>query len=228
MAAAASVTLMVIGLPSGTNVVSMWTAAPCLDFDTSSSRMVSVTSSGSVTPRPFDAVAETVTVASGASVSLSTAVSVTGALLAVCRAGIVRGPLTVKASGTGAIVTVVGSAEGLERLAVTVVLCSSAPDVSGSSDSRIESSARTSVTVGVASSLVIVPVAVGSAGRATAPAGLTLSRVTVNVSSGSWMLSSSVATVKVCSVSPTANVRVPLLAVKSVCAAVSLAATEVA
>ena len=44
----------------------------------------------------------------------------------------------------------------------------------------------------------------------------------------SSMRSSSVDTVKVCWISSTAKIRVPMPAVKSVCAAVSLAATEVA
>ena len=94
--------------------------------------------------------------------------------------------------------------------------------------SAMVSGATDSTSTGALSSSTISCVAVGFAGRAAAPGGFTLLRVTVNVSSSSSMRSSSVDTVKVCWVSPTANVRVPLLAVKSVCAAVSPAATEVA
>ena len=84
--------------------------------------------------------------------ALSTAVRVTEPSLAVSPAGIVSAPLTVNAPATGAIVTVVASDEGCESVAVTVVLCSSVPVVPLSSASRIEPSARTSMTVGVASS----------------------------------------------------------------------------
>ena len=81
----------------------------------SSSVIVSVTPAGSVAPRSFAAVAANVTSLAGASVALSTAVSVTEPSLAVSPAGIVSAPLTVNAPSTGATVTVVASDEGCEN-----------------------------------------------------------------------------------------------------------------
>ena len=69
----------------------------------------------------------------------------------------------------------------MSRIAVTVVRCWS-PGWSGSSDSRIMSSASTKVIVGNASSLTIVPVAALSV-SSTALAGP--ESVTVKVSSSS-------------------------------------------
>ena len=80
----------------------------------SSSRMVSVTSSGAVMPTAFAAVAVTDTSLFGASVLLSTAVIVTGPVLAVAPAAMVSTPErdTVNAPANGATVTVVCALDG--------------------------------------------------------------------------------------------------------------------
>ena len=126
----------------------------------SSSVMVSVTASGFAAPLPPVAVPDTVTVAFGASRSLSTAVSVTVPVLAVAPAAIVR---VVPVCVTGALpgtetVMVTASLEVPDRVAVTVLSCSWMLVVIVSSASAMVDGARTSVTVGVSSSSVMVSV----------------------------------------------------------------------
>ena len=74
-------------------------------------------------PWVLAAVASTFSALSGASVSSSTAVSVTEPLLAVASAGIVSRPpaLSVKSPAAGVTVTTVCSLDGCESVAVTVV-----------------------------------------------------------------------------------------------------------
>ena len=96
----------------------------------SSSVRVSVTSAGAVTPRLLAAVADTVTVLSGASRLLSTPVRVTVPVLVVAPAATVstlfalsvKSPSTAGATAAADTVTVVASLEARSRVAVTVLM----------------------------------------------------------------------------------------------------------
>ena len=125
----------------------------------SSSSRVNSTSAASITPSglSFTAVADTVTVLSGASTSLSTALIVTVPTLAVARAAIVKtlfalnvkSPATAGDSAAASTVTVVVVLDGWLRLAVTTVVLAF---------SEMKSGVRCSVTVGAPSSSASVSV----------------------------------------------------------------------
>ena len=150
----------------------------------SSSEIVSVWSVGSITPRSFSPIPDTVTLLSLACTSLSTARSVTELLLLVLPAGIVRVvPPSVKSSSTAGAtgcaetVIVVRSLDGWLSVAVTRL----EPPFS-----RIVAGVSTSVAAGVASLSVMVsssPAEGSTASRDTRP-------VKRSVSSGSSIESS--------------------------------------
>ena len=151
----------------------------------SSSVIVSVASAGLATPLPPVAVAETVTVLLAASTSLSTAVTVTVPVLSVAPAAMVRVvPLRAKsllvAGDTAAAATVRVTAwlDALLRVAVTVLELS-APD------SAMVVGDSLSVTAGVPSSSVIVPVPVPAPSTVETVALVGVPSVTMIVSLGS-------------------------------------------
>ena len=136
----------------------------------SSSGMASVTPDGSATPLPPAADAATVTLLSGASVVLATAVTVTDPVLVVAPAAIVSDePVRVKsaciAGDTAVVVTVsvTASLDTPDSVAVTV----DTPPFS-----RIEVADSTSAAVGVASSSVSVRVAFGGFATLLPPAAV--------------------------------------------------------
>ena len=176
----------------------------------SSSVIVSVTDEGCVIPCELVAEPDTVTLLSASSVELSTAVTVTEPVLLVLPAAMVsvvlllseKSPAAVFAPGAADTVMVVDADEGRSRLAVTVaelVAPLSAIDVRDSA----------SVTVGAASSSLIVPVPVPAVADTVAFVGLL--RVTTTVSFGSSVVSPRTDTVTVLLVSPAENVSVPPL-----------------
>ena len=149
----------------------------------------------------FVADAVTSGVSSGASVSLSTAVSVTPALPAVSPAGIVITPPSerLKSAGCAVIVTTVSSLDGWESVAVTVVIVFAGV---ASSSSWMVVSDSASVTVGCSSSFTIVRVSsIPSLGTAI-PNSLTSAADTVTSLSGASV-----------SLSTAVSVTVPVLVV---------------
>ena len=177
----------------------------------SSSVMVRVTSGGFVAPWLLAAVPDTLTCLFGASVGLSTAVTVTVPALVVTPAAMVRvlaldrlkSPATapVVATSAAATVTVVASLDGRSSVAVTV-------DTPPSS--AIDVADKASATVGAASSSVMVRVASGGFATLLPPAAVP---ETVTVLFGaSVVLSTAVTvTVPVLVTSPAAMVRVVAL-----------------
>ena len=163
----------------------------------SSSKTVSVTEGGSATPLPPAAVADTVTVASAASTLLSGAVSFTVPVLVSAPAAIVSvlTPASAAASPDVDTVNVTASLERLLRLALT----SLAPP------SRTVPGARLRLTVGVASSSFMTPVAVRAV--SSMPAFTGVPNVTVMVSSGSSRLSPLTGTMIAVRVTPARMVR---------------------
>ena len=158
----------------------------------SSSRIVSVASGGSTAPRVPDAVPETVTVLSGASVALPTAVTVTVPALVVSPAAMVsvvaldsaKSPAIAGATGAADTVSVTAAAEGFESVAVTVAT----PALS-----EIEAGDSARAERGRASSSAMVSVT--PAGAATSPCPPPTVPPTVAVSSGSSVVSSTAVTV---------------------------------
>ena len=174
----------------------------------SSSVIVRVTAAGAVTPCEFAAAPDTVTLRFGSSVSSSTAVIVTVPVLLVAPAAMVsvfsalREKSAASAPEPGAAETVisVSALDGRSSEAVTVV-----EFVAPLSGILGRDSAR--VTVGFASSSVMVPVPVAVPMVAfTAPLNST-----ATVSFGSSVVSPVSETVIVLLVSPAAKVRVPPL-----------------
>ena len=176
----------------------------------SSSVIVSVTDDGCVIPCEFVAEPDTVTLLSASSRVLSTAVTVTVPLLLVLPAAMVsvvllfslKSPFAVFAPAAAETVTVVCWLDARSRLAVTV-----AELVAPLSAIELRDSAR--VTVGVASSSVIVPVPLPAVADTVAFAAPL--RATTTVSFGSSVVSPRTVTVTVLLVSPAANVSVPPL-----------------
>ena len=172
----------------------------------SSSVIVRVTDDGAVTPCEFAAAPETVTLSSGSSVSSSAAVIVTVPVLLVPPAAMVsvfsalraKSAASVSAPGTADTVIVVSALDGRFSEAVTVVEPVLPP-------SSMEDRDRASVTVGCASSSVIVPVPVAVPMVALAARLNTIA----TVSFGSLVVSPVIETVIVLRISPAAKVRVP-------------------
>ena len=179
----------------------------------SSFAIVKVLLAGGDTPRPPNTVADTVTDLSGASTGLFTAVTVTVPVLVVSPAAMVSVllPVTVKSAPTAGdtaivdTVSLTASLDGPLNVAVTVA---------DPPFSEIEAGLRTSDTVGVASSSVIVRT--WSEGSATPPPVAVADTVT-SLSGASTALSTAViVTVPVLVVSPAAIVSVSFaLSVKS-------------
>ena len=199
----------------------------------SSSAIIRAWSCGSTMPSAFDAVAETVNVLSGASVSLSAAVSVTVPVLDVRPAGIVsvtladsaRSAATAGATAAADTTISVSAPDARSSVAVTVLTCR-LPGVPVSSDSRIEAGVSASVATGSGSSLRMVPFALVASTSSVTFTGA--DRVTVKVSSASSAASSTVSTATLADRVPAAKVSWPESAVKSAAAAVSPAPIEVA
>ena len=176
----------------------------------SSSVIVSVTDDGCVIPWLLVAVPDTVTLLSGSSRVLSTAVIVTVPLLLVLPATMVsvglalrlKSPFAVFAPAAAATVMVVAADDARSSVAVTV-----AELVAPLSAIEVRDSAR--VTVGASSSSVIVPVPVPAVLDTVAFVGLL--RATTTVSFGSSVVSPRTDTVTVLLVSPAAKVSVPPL-----------------
>ena len=182
----------------------------------SSSVIVSVASDGAATPLPPAAVAETVTDLSGASVALSTAVTVTAPVLVVAPAAMVSvvAVLSVKSvpdPGEADTVSVTASLDAPDSVAVTVLDPGFVP-----SCSSIVAGDRTSVTSGNASSSVMVSVTSDGADTPLPPAAVA---ETVTDLSGASVVSfiAVIVTVPALVVSPAAMVNVFALdSVKSV------------
>ena len=180
----------------------------------SSSLIVRVWSDGSATPLPPVAVADTVTDLSGASTALSTALILTVRVLVVSPAAIVKVSfvLSVKSSATA------GETSVADTTSVTFSLdtpLSVAVTVVESPFSEIESALKTRVTVGVASSSVIVRVL--SAGFATPrPPDAVADTVTDLSGASTALFTALILTVPVLVVAPAAIVSVSfVLSVKS-------------
>ena len=179
---------------------------------TSSSVIVSVCGDGSDNPFPPEAKPETVTVLSGASTALSTAVNVTAPVLVVAPAAIVsvvplcvKSPATAGETGVADTVTVTDSLDAALSVAVTVLT----PPFS-----LIEDGVSTRLTAGPTSSSVIVSVC-GDGSDTPFPPEADPETVTV-LSGASTALSTAVnVTVPVLVVAPAAIVSVVPLCVKS-------------
>ena len=172
--------------------------------------MVRAVSGGSAIPSPPEATADTVTVLSGVSRMLSTALIVTFPALSVSPGGIVsvRPELNRKspaaAGGTAAAdtVRVTASLDAPDRTAVTVA-------VSELPLSRMVAGVRTSVAAGVASSSVMVPM---PSSFDALPANIAFDGLVNRISTVSFASSTSspvTVTPIVLLVSPGANVSVP-------------------
>ena len=194
----------------------------------SSSGMVRVTSDGLVAPWLLTAVPDTLTCLSGASVVLSTAVTVTVPALVVTPAAMVRvvaldrsksaATAPVVVTSAAATVTVVASLDGRSSVAVTV-------DTPPSS--AIDVADKASVTVGAASSSVMVRVASGGFATLLPPAAVP-ETVTVLFGASVGLSTAVTVTVPVLVIEPAAMVRVVVaLKVKSPCTAPVPAAAEI-
>ena len=180
----------------------------------SSSVIVRVWSAGATTPRPPEAVADTVTDLSGASTALFTALILTVRVLVVAPAAIVsvsfvlseKSAATAGDTASADTTRVTLSLDGALSVAVTVVESPFSP---------IEVGLNTSVTVGVASSSVIVRV--WSDGSATPLPPEAVADTVTDLSGASTALSTAlILTVRVLVVSPAAIVKVSfVLSVKS-------------
>ena len=174
----------------------------------SSSVIVRSTFAGCVIPWLFVAVPVTTTVLFASSRLLFTAVTVTVPVLLVCPAAIVsiglalrrKSPPTVSVPAVAPTVTVVAALDRWSSVAVTVLTLPGPLSV-------IALGTTASVTVGAASSSMIVPVPLAPPSASVAFPGLL--SVTMTGSSGSSVVSPVTATAMVRLVSPAANVSVP-------------------
>ena len=191
----------------------------------SSSVIVRVRSDGADTPRPPVAVADTVTDLSGASIALFTALILTVRVLVVAPAAIVKVSFALSAksaatAGETAVAdtsSVTFSLDGPLSVAVTVVESPFSP---------IEAGLKTRVTVGVASSSVIVSVWLDGAATPRPP-DVVADTVTDLSGASTALFTALILTVRVLVVAPAAIVSVSFaLSVKSEATAGDTAAAD--